>query len=51
MMGTFMNFQMNRSFLQHVLEFHTEEEYLSYIENELTDHIHKTIKALLTYEE
>lgn len=51
MMGTFMNFQMNRPFLQEVLDFHSEEAYLSYIENELTDHIHRTIKALLTYEE
>jgi len=51
MMGTFMNFQMNRPFLQDVLNFHTEKDYLSYIENELTDYIHKTIKALLTYEE
>lgn len=51
MMGTFMNFQMNRSFLQEVLEIESEEAYKQYIENQLVDHIHRTIKALLIYED
>lgn len=51
MMGTFMNFQMNRSFLQDMLGISTDEAYNYYIENQLTDHIHRTIKALLIYED
>ena len=51
MMGTFMNFQMNRSFLQEVLGIESEEAYKQYIENQLVDHIHRTIKALLIYED
>lgn len=51
MMGTFMNFQMNRSFLQEVLEIESEEAYKQYIENQLVDHIQRTIKALLIYED
>ena len=51
MMGTFMNFRMNRPFLQDILKIKTDEAYDNYIENQLTDHIHKTIKALLIYED
>ncbi len=51
MMGTFMNFQMNRLFLQNILEIQSDEAYSEYIENQLVNHIHKTIKALLIYEE
>jgi len=51
MMGTFMNFQMNRLFLQNMLEIQSDEAYSEYIENQLVNHIHKTIKALLIYEE
>lgn len=51
MMGTFMNFQMNRSFLQNILEITSGEEYNQYIENQLANHIHRTIKALLIYED
>lgn len=51
MMGTFMNFQMNRSFLQNVLEITSDEAYNQYIENQLANHIHRTIKALLIYED
>lgn len=51
MMGTFMNFRMNRPFLQDILKIKTDEAYDNYIENQLADHIHKTIKALLIYED
>mgnify|MGYP003575589122 CR=1 FL=1 len=51
MMGTFMNFRMNRPFLQDILMIKTDEAYDNYIENQLADHIHKTIKALLIYED
>ena len=51
MMGTFMNFQMNRSFLQNILQLQSDNDYNKFIENQLVNHIHKTIKALLVYEE
>lgn len=51
MMGTFMNFQMNRLFLQNMLEIESDEDYSKFIENQLVNHIHKTIKALLSYED
>lgn len=51
MMGTFMNFQMNRVFLQNILEIQSDQDYSDYIENQLANHMHKTIKALLIYEE
>lgn len=51
MMGIFMNFQMNRAFLQDVIGIHTDEEFNHYVENQLTHHIHKTIKAVLIYED
>ncbi len=51
LMGTFMNFQMNRAFLQSVLAIENDEKYNHYIENQLAKHIHLTIKALLTYED
>lgn len=50
-MGTFMNFQMNRNFFSETLKIDNSEDYNKYIESSLTNHIHKTIKALLTYEE
>lgn len=50
-MGTFFHFQMNRTFYTELLELDTEEKYDHYIKNDLTKHIQKTIKALLTYEE
>lgn len=51
MMGTFMNFQMNRTFIQDVLAITSDEAYDQYIENQLAKHIHRTIKALLIYED
>jgi AcrR family transcriptional regulator len=50
MMGTFMNFQMNRSFLKSELNLTTDEEYSQYMESTLVTHLQRTIKALLTYE-
>ncbi|MNT84867.1 hypothetical protein D3C71_1903500 [compost metagenome] len=50
MMGTFMNFQMNRSFLKSELNITTDEEYSEYMESTLVTHLQRTIKALLTYE-
>lgn len=50
-MGTFMNFQMNQFFLKEELNLKSTEAFNQYIENNLSTHIHKTIKALLTYEE
>lgn len=50
-MGTFFHFQMNRPFYVETLGLDTPEKYDHYIKNDLTKHIQKTIKALLTYEE
>lgn len=50
MMGTFMNFQMNRSFLKSELNITTDEAYSKYMESTLVTHLQRTIKALLTYE-
>lgn len=50
-MGSFIDFQINRRFLQNVLEITSDEAYNQYIENQLANHIHRTIKALLIYED
>ena len=50
-MGSFIDFQINRRFLQNVLEITSDEAYDQYIENQLANHIHRTIKALLIYED
>lgn len=49
--GTFLNFQMNQVFLKQQLNITSDEEYSLYIENNLSNHIFKTIKALLLNEE
>jgi AcrR family transcriptional regulator len=49
-MGTLIHFQMNRMFFEEVLNLKTDEAYENYIENELTQHIKQTIKALLLHE-
>ncbi len=51
MMGTFMNFQMNRVFLKDLLGLSSDEAFNQYVRKDLTTHIHKTIKALVLYEE
>nr|WP_286928352.1 TetR family transcriptional regulator [Flavobacterium sp. UBA4197] len=50
-MGTYFHFQMNKTFYAELLGLDTDDKYDHYIKNDLTKHIQKTIKALLTYEE
>lgn len=47
-LGTYFHFQMNRPLYEDILGLDTEAKCNAYIENELTDHIKQTIKALLT---
>ncbi len=49
-MGTLINFQMNRLFYEQILGLHTEQAFQDYIKNQLTKHIKQTIKALLVNE-
>ncbi|UIR57128.1 TetR family transcriptional regulator [Sphingobacterium sp. SRCM116780] len=50
MMGTFMNFQMNKTFLKSELKITSDDVYTQYMESTLITHLQRTIKALLTYE-
>ena len=50
-MGAYFHFQMNKTFYAELLGLDTDDKYDHYIKNDLTKHIQKTIKALLTYEE
>ncbi|MGQ2984588.1 TetR family transcriptional regulator [Flavobacterium sp.] len=49
-LGTLVHFRMNRSFMAPLLGLDTDEAFEAYIENELTTHIKRTIKALLLHE-
>ncbi|KGO88960.1 TetR/AcrR family transcriptional regulator [Flavobacterium suncheonense] len=49
-MGTYFHFQMNKPFFKDILNLKTEEDINHYVLTELTDHIKKTIKALLSYD-
>ena len=49
-MGSLVNFQMNRVFYEQVLGLATDDAFEGYIKNELTKHIKQTIKALLLNE-
>jgi len=49
-MGPFFHFQMNRNYYEEIFNFQSEEDFDNYIKTDLTDHIKKTIKALLVYE-
>lgn len=49
-MGTYFHFQMNKPFFKDILNLTTQEDIDNYVNKELTQHIQKTIKALLTYE-
>lgn len=49
-LGTFFHFQLNHEFYRETLDIRTDEQFDSYIHNDLTKHIQRTIKALLTYE-
>ena len=49
-LGTFFDFQMNRPYYEELLKLDTDAAFDHYINNDLTFHIQKTIKALLSYE-
>ncbi len=49
-LGTFFDFQMNRPYYEELLQLDTDAAFDQYINNDLTFHIQKTIKALLSYE-
>jgi AcrR family transcriptional regulator len=49
-LGTFFQFQTNRPLYEEILGLHTDAAFDNYVKNDLTQHIQKTIKALLTYE-
>ena len=49
-MGTYFHFQMNRPFFTDLLQLKTDADFDTYVKTELTAHIKKTIKALLSYE-
>lgn len=48
-MGTYLHFNMNKPMYVDIFNLKTEEEYDNYIATTLTQHIQKTIKALLVY--
>ena len=48
--GTFFHFNLNSNFYMDLLGLKTETEVDHYIKTEVTQHIQKTIKALLLYE-
>jgi len=49
-MGTFFHFQTNRVYYDEILGFKSDEDFDNYIKTDLTNHIKRTIKALLVYE-
>ncbi|MGL2964367.1 TetR/AcrR family transcriptional regulator [Flavobacterium sp. RSB2_4_14] len=48
--GSLIHIHMNKKYYQELLELKNEADYENYILTELTQHIQKTIKALLVYE-
>ncbi|MEO0038050.1 MAG: hypothetical protein RIQ59_1261 [Bacteroidota bacterium] len=48
--GTTTHFHMNKSYFAELLHLDSDEKYENYISNDLTQHIQKTIKALLIHE-
>lgn len=48
--GTTTHFHMNKSYFVELLQLDSDEKYENYISNDLTQHIQKTIKALLIHE-
>lgn len=48
LLGTYFHFQMNRKYFEQLLGLDTDEKFNAYVENQLTAHIKRTIKALLT---
>ncbi|MGV3696066.1 TetR family transcriptional regulator [Flavobacterium sp.] len=49
-MGTYFQFHMNKPLYMKIFDLKTEEDYNNYIATTLLQHIQKTIKALLVYE-
>ena len=49
--GSLLYFHMNKVLYEDLLGLKTDEDFENYIKNELTQHIQKTIKALLLYED
>lgn len=49
-MGTYFQFHMNKPLYMKIFDLKTEEEYENYIKTTLIQHIQKTIKAFLVYE-
>lgn len=49
-MGTYFQFHMNKPLYMKIFDLKTEAEYEHYIITTLTQHIQKTIKAFLVYE-
>lgn len=47
--GTLLHFHMNKPYYQELFNLKTEQSFEHYISNDLTQHIQKTIKALLVY--
>ncbi len=47
--GSFLHFHMNKPYYQELFDLKTEQSYEHYVSNDLTQHIQKTIKALLVY--
>ena len=47
--GSFIHFQINKPYYQVLFDLKTEKSFEDYVSNELTQHIQKTIKALLVY--
>ena len=48
--GSFIHFHMNKVYYKEILGLQTEVDYENYVLTDLTAHIQKTIKALLTYD-
>ena len=47
--GSFLHFHMNKPYYQELFNLKTDKSFQNYVSNELTQHIQKTIKALLVY--
>ncbi len=47
--GSFLHFHMNKPYYQELFDLKTNKSFENYVSNELTQHIQKTIKALLVY--
>ena len=48
--GSFLHFHMNKPYYQELFDLKTEQSFEHYVSNDLTQHIQKTIKALLVYD-